>query len=123
VGLVQRAIEAAGFTTLSLSFIWPFTASVSPPRIAAIERPGSQPLGPPGGADEQRAVLRASLEALARIDTPGQVRHLDFPWPEDRRVRLSPRPPPPITRAIKRRPWLFLSFLKRKFPTPVRRLD
>jgi len=116
---VQREIEAAGMATLSLSFIYPFTASVGAPRIAAIERPGSQPMGPPDAVDEQRAVLRAALDALLEIQTPGEVRELDFPWPEDVRVRLAPRALPPITQAIKRRPWLFLSFLKRKFPDRV----
>jgi len=54
------------------------TASVGVPRIAAIEYPLGRTLGQPGDAAGQTAVLRAVLQALGEIDTPGSIRHLPF---------------------------------------------
>lgn len=105
MGLVQRAIEAAGVSAICLSNIAAFTASVGAPRVAAIEHPGSQPLGPPGDADRQRAILSASLEALAGIDEPGAVVNLPFTWPKGA-PRGRPRPLPPIAKLLMKKPWL-----------------
>jgi hypothetical protein len=65
VGLVQREIDAAGFSTISLSMIPELTASEGAPRIAAIEDPFGVTLGRPGDAAGQLAVLRAALGAIA----------------------------------------------------------
>jgi len=76
VGLLQREIEDAGFTTISLSIIAELTASVYEPRIAAIEHPFSLTMGYPGDSDTQMAVLRATLKALVEMELPGELRHL-----------------------------------------------
>ena len=80
MGLVQREIEAAGFTTIILSPIADLTASLSVPRVAAIEYPCGRTFGQPGDAAGQMAVLRATLDALAAIDAPGAVVNLPFEW-------------------------------------------
>ena len=49
MGLVQREIEAAGISTISLSMMPELTQSVGVPRIAAIEHPFGLTLGLPGG--------------------------------------------------------------------------
>jgi D-proline reductase (dithiol) PrdB len=117
VGLVQRAIEAAGVSTICLSTIWEFTRSVSAPRVAAIEHPQGRPLGQPGDRDGQIAVLRAALDALQSIDRPGGVVHLPFTWPEPpKTVRSAPDPLPPIALHIARRPWLYFKFVKGEIP-------
>jgi hypothetical protein len=117
VGLAQREIEAAGLSTLSLSPIAAFTASVGAPRVAAIEHPGAVILGRPGDAEGQTAVLRAALQALERMDTPGAVEELPFVWPEEpRRARYHPPRPPPIVKLLRRKPWLLLRLLSRSFP-------
>ena len=117
VGLAQRDMEAAGFSTITLSTIPDFTASVGAPRVAGIEYPQGRTMGQPGDAHGQREVLRAVLEALAAIKNQGEVVHLPFEWSEPpSRVRFEPREPSPIVRLIRRRPWLFLKLLSGKIP-------
>ena len=70
MGLVQRQIEAAGFSTITLSNIPDLTAAVSVPRIAAIEYPFGLTVGLPGDETGQRAVLRAALAALQEMSAP-----------------------------------------------------
>jgi hypothetical protein len=117
VGLVQREMEAAGLATITLSTIAAFTASVGAPRVAAIEYPQGRPLGQPGDAQGQLAVLRETLAALGRIERPGAVVDLPFEWPEPpREVRSRPRESPPIAKLLKRRPWLYPRLLAGDFP-------
>ena len=115
MGLVQREVEAAGVSTISLSNIAAFTASVGAPRVAAIEHPGSQPLGPAGDAERQAAVLRAALAALAAIDTPGQIVDLPFTWPAGV-PRGRPRALPPIAKLLVKKPWLVPRFVGGRIP-------
>jgi hypothetical protein len=101
---------------VSLSWLGDFTTSVGAPRVAAIDYPGSQPLGPPGDADGQRAVLRAALALLEQLEAPGRV-ELPFVWPAGVRPYDKPRRPPPIARHIVKRPWLLRNLLVRKIPS------
>jgi D-proline reductase (dithiol) PrdB len=118
VGLVQRAIEEAGISTITLSTIASFTASVGAPRVAAIEHPLGRAFGQPGDHEGQRQVLRATLEALAGIDRPGTVVDLPFEWPEPpSRTRWHPKEPPPIARLFRRKPWLFPKLLSGRIPS------
>jgi hypothetical protein len=117
VGLLQREIEAAGFPTITLSIIADLTASVSAPRIVAIEHPFSLTMGYPGDNETQMAVLRATLQALVEMDEPGEVRHLPFEWPEHLAdVDAGPPEPPPITSYLLKHPLQFKKLLKREFP-------
>ena len=88
VGLVQRDIEAAGFSTISLSMIPELTASAGAPRIAAIEHPFGVTLGRPGDAAGQLAVLRTAVRALEAMLTPGAIAHLPFDWTSREREAL-----------------------------------
>lgn len=116
MGLVQRKIEAAGFSTLALSMIPELTASVGVPRMAAIEHPFGLPLGLPGDAAGQLGVLEATLRALAGISQPGGVVHLPFEWNPGEKVNTHPPEPPPIVRYLRRHPWHFRKFLHRTPP-------
>ena len=116
MGLASRDIEAAGITSVALSMVPDFTASVSPPRVAGIAHPFSQPLGRPGDAEGQRAVLRAALEVAAQAPSPRTVVRLPFEWPAGVRPRQSPRTPPPIVPLIKSKPWLLLKLLSGNIP-------
>jgi hypothetical protein len=117
VGLVQRRIEAAGLSTISLSSVPDLTASVGVPRLAAIEYPLGYLVGQPGNTEGQMAVLRATLHALAETTRPGSIRHLPFEWPASAK-KLSARPPktPPISKYLMRRPWLIPNLLSRDVP-------
>jgi len=90
VGLVQREIEAAGLSTISLSMIPEVTASAGAPRIAAIEHPFGVTLGRPGDAAGQLAVLRAALHAMEGMAEPGGVVHLPFEWTSSEKLALGP---------------------------------
>lgn len=117
VGLVQRELEAAGFTTITLTPVPDLTASVSVPRIAAIEYPLGRTLGRPCEATEQSAVLEATLHALETIRVPGEIIHLPFEWPEAPKDVHNRLPvDPPIARYLARNPWFLPRLLSRSVP-------
>ena len=107
MGLVQRVLEASGIATVSLSMIPAFTAAVGVPRLAAIGYPLSRPMGRPGDAEGQRAVLRAALNVLATAKEPGTAVELPFAWPESpATARRNSTVNPPISQLLIRKPWL-----------------
>lgn len=117
MGLVQVELEKAGFTTITLSTIAEFTASVGAPRVAAIEFPPGRPFGEPGDEAKQMAVLRATFDSLVSAKRPGEMNALPFRWPEER-PRWHPRKATPIAKLIRKKPWLYVSFLTGQIPSP-----
>jgi D-proline reductase (dithiol) PrdB len=120
VGLVQRAIEAAGLSTITLSGIPDLTASVSVPRLAAIEYPLGYVLGQPNDIEGQTAVLRSILHALTEMTQPGSVTTIPFEWPDSAR-RLNAHPPqqPPISKYLLRHPWYISNLFRRDIPAAI----
>jgi hypothetical protein len=114
---VQREIEAAGMSTITLSSIPDLTASVSVPRLAAIEYPLGYLLGQPDDPVGQTTVLRSTLQALAEMEKPGSLAHLPFEWPASAR-RLNGHPPqkPPISKYLLRHPWHIPNLFSRDIP-------
>ena len=117
MGLVQREIEAAGFSTISLSIMPELTASAGAPRIAAIEHPFGMTIGRPGDAAGQLAVLRAALRAMGAMCEPSEVVHLPFDWTSTEKLALGPPAPPPIARYLVGHPWALPRFLNRTPPS------
>jgi hypothetical protein len=118
VGLVQREIETAGFSTITVSNIPDLTAAASVPRIAAIEYPFGLTAGLPGDDTGQRAALRATLAALQEMSTPGSVCHLPFALPESlNNLTVHPPENPPIAKYIARHPWQLPNLLRREVPS------
>jgi hypothetical protein len=113
---VQREIEAAGFSTLSLSMIPELTASAGAPRIAAVEHPFGVTMGRPGDAAGQLAVLRAALRAMEAMAEPGGVVQLPFEWPPTDNLAFRAPVAPPITRYLVRHPWALPRFFNRTPP-------
>ena len=98
------------------------TRAVGAPRVAAIEFPFGRPLGQPGDAHTQRAVLRATLEALRDAETPGAVAHLPFDWPEPPgEVHWHPAEPSPILKLLSREPALAKRLLDGDVPAEAGR--
>jgi len=120
VGLVQRAIETAGFNTITLANIPDLTAAVSTPRVAGIEHPFGQTVGDPGDVERQMAVLRAALDALQTIEKPGEIVHLPFEWDGNPRDIEHNVAPPPIADYLVRHPWHVRNLLKREVPEKYR---
>ncbi len=111
---MQREIETAGISTITLSGIPDLTASVSVPRLAAIERPLGYLLGEPGDTTGQLAVLTSTLQLLAEIKKPGSVVHLPFEWPESANgINAHPEERPPIVNYLLRHPWHIPNLIKR----------
>lgn len=116
MGLVQVELEKAGFSTVTLSTIGEFTASVGAPRVAAIEFPPGRPFGEPNDEKQQRTILRAALDHLVNAESPGKMASLPFRWPE-KRARWHPKKATPIAKLIRKKPWLYLRFLAGDIPT------
>ncbi len=107
MGLVQRVIEAAGIPSVSLSMIPPFTRATGVSRLAGIAYPMSRPMGRPGDAEGQRAVLRAMLDLLESAKAPDTCVELPFTWPETpAQARKGADVHPPIAQLLARKPWL-----------------
>lgn len=109
MGLVQRIIEASGISTVTLSWMPDLTRRVGVPRLAGISYPLSRPLGRPGDADGQRAVLRATLGLLEGATEPDTYVELPFEWPEtvaQARNASKDVPPSPIAALLVKQPWL-----------------
>jgi hypothetical protein len=74
-----------GFSTVVLTPTYEFHRAVGIPRSAAIEYPYGRPVGQAGDGEGQRSVLIKALLMLERAQTPGEVWHLPFTWPEEPR--------------------------------------
>ena len=110
-------------STITLSGIPDLTASVSVPRLAAIEYPLGYLLGQPGDIEGQTAVLRATLNALQEMTRPGSIVHLPFEWPASaRRLNADPPQTPPIVKYLMRHPWHVPNFLSRDIPARYERV-
>jgi D-proline reductase (dithiol) PrdB len=82
VGLIARALEAAGTTTTSISSAWSITAAVNPPRAVFTDFPLGNTAGPPNDASTQLAIARSVLDAAWTITEPGTILPLPHVWPE-----------------------------------------
>ena len=70
VGLIQRAIEYAGITTVSISLLREITQKIRPPRALYVAFPLGYPLGEPDNPELQTRVMRAAFALLTRDDCP-----------------------------------------------------
>lgn len=91
MGLIQRAIEAAGIPTVSLSILRDVTAKVRPPRALFLRWPFGHPLGEPGNLAQQFTVLYEAFQFLYTAKT-GELRDLPYRW--RRETYLIPAPWP-----------------------------
>ena len=64
VGLIQRAVEAAGISTVSITLIKDITKKVKPPRALAVPYGFGHPLGEPNNPALQHAIIAEALELL-----------------------------------------------------------
>ena len=70
VGLIQRAIEYAGITTVSISLLREITRQIQPPRALFVPFPLGYPLGEPNNPELQTRIMRAAFALLPRTDFP-----------------------------------------------------
>jgi len=82
VGLIARALEEQGITTVCVVMNRDITENVKPPRALFVRFPYGAPLGPAGDAVTQMTVIRAALDVLATATRPGSIVASDIEWPE-----------------------------------------
>jgi hypothetical protein len=70
VGLIQRQVEYAGITTVSISLLREITERIRPPRALFVPFPLGYPLGEPDTAELQARIIRAAFALLSRNDCP-----------------------------------------------------
>ena len=75
MGLVSRAIEEEGISTVTLAM----EIGVAAPRVAFVPFPYNFPTGEPGKRERHREVALAALGLLYKLREPGEVA-LPFRW-------------------------------------------
>jgi D-proline reductase (dithiol) PrdB len=83
VGLIQRAVEAAGIATISITFSKEITRKVRPPRAVYTHMPLGHPFGLPDQHFRQIEILRLLLKYLKDIQLPGTIIDLDLKEEDD----------------------------------------
>lgn len=82
VGLISRALEAAGVTTTSITSAWSITESANPPRAVFTDFPLGNTAGPPNDTETQLAIARSALDVATTATEPGHIVPLAHQWPE-----------------------------------------
>ena len=87
VGLLQRACDASGLSTLSITQVAEIAAIVKPSRALFVAHPFGLTFGDVGDSVTQRAVLEGMMDAAATMTHAGIV-DSGFVWTkDDRRLR------------------------------------
>jgi hypothetical protein len=81
--LAARFLEEKGFSTVVLTPTPEFHRIMGVPRTAAIEYPYGRLLGQVSDKAGQKQVLLETLSVLENARRPGELRNLEFTWPED----------------------------------------
>lgn len=69
-GALQRVLEAAGLTTVSISLVREFTEKIKPPRALFVPFPFGAPCGPPGDKSTQTDVVKSALSLTDAAEGP-----------------------------------------------------
>ena len=75
-------MEENDLPTVVLTPVPEFHNAVGIPRSVAIAYPFGRPVGEVHDQQGQRDVLREAIAMLETADTPGEIKHLPFVWPE-----------------------------------------
>lgn len=78
MGLVQRAIEEAGISTVSITLFRQIAVKLKLPRVVSLRFPFGYPLG--RDATMQRQIIADGLDALMSIAEPGTIIDLPYLW-------------------------------------------
>ena len=70
VGLIQRAVETTGISTVSITLIENITKKVKPPRALSVPYGFGHPLGEPNNPELQHAIIAEALSLLADETSP-----------------------------------------------------
>lgn len=70
VGLIQRAVEEVGISTVSITLIESITKRVKPPRALLVPYNLGYPLGEPNNPALQHTIITEALALLEDEETP-----------------------------------------------------
>ena len=82
MGLIARAVEAAGIPTISMTSALDITRAVKPPRSVFVNFPLGHQTGKPHQPQLQRSIIIDAFRALETISTPGEIVTLPYAWDE-----------------------------------------
>ena len=83
MGLIARAAESAGISTISMTSALDVTRAVKPPRSVFVNFPLGHQTGKPHQTELQRSIVRGTFRALESITTPGTIVSLPYVWDEE----------------------------------------
>lgn len=72
MGLIQRAIEEAGISTVSITLLECIAKRVKPPRALSVNYTFGHPLGEPNNPELQHALIAEALDLL-KDETPPPI--------------------------------------------------
>ncbi len=78
--IVQRAVEAAGISTIIIAALPPVARQQGAPRITAPHVPIGSNAGEPGNVPMQRAILKDTLRAVEEMTHFGQMKWLPYEY-------------------------------------------
>lgn len=81
--IVQRAVEAAGISTILIAALPPIARQQGAPRITAPHVPIGSNAGEPGNVQMQRAILEDTLRAVEEMTHFGQIKTLPYEYRHD----------------------------------------
>jgi D-proline reductase (dithiol) PrdB len=84
IGLLARAIEAAGIATIALSSARNITAETPPPRALCVRFPFGHALGEPANRNQQCMVLHEAFQVLFMAERPGTITDSPLRWRSER---------------------------------------
>lgn len=77
---MQRAIEEIGIPTIIIAALPPVVRQTGTPRAVAPRVPMGANAGEPNNVEMQTAIVKATLEQLEEIQTPGKIVPLPFEY-------------------------------------------
>ena len=77
---MQRAIEEAGIPTIIIAALPPVVRQTGTPRAVAPLVPMGDNAGGPHNVEQQTQIVKATLEQLMEIQTPGKIVPLPFEY-------------------------------------------
>jgi len=101
--VLARTFEEAGLSTVLVTVMPYWAERLGVPRTVGVEFPYGHPLGQPGDRDTQTRIIREALRLLEEATGPGEIRELDYVWPQDldeAKRDWQPLEPSPIIRMM-----------------------
>ena len=77
---MQRAIEEVGIPTIIIAALPPVVRQTGTPRAVAPLVPMGANAGAPNDPEMQKAIMKAALENLVAIQTPGKIVPLPYEY-------------------------------------------